>query len=84
VITAINALSKMLDLLGYKIDKKEKTKKSSLHDNEHLIYAFEADYFVTNDTNLLHRAKQIFKFMNAKVKVIDLNELCNLKKGDKK
>lgn len=72
---AIYTLSNILDLLGYKIDKKEKTQKSSLHDIEHLIYALEADLFVTNDKNLQYRAKQIFKFMNSKPEVITLNEL---------
>lgn len=75
---AIYTLSNMLDLLGYKIDKKEKTQKSSLHDIEHLIYGLDSDLFVTNDGNLKFRAMQIYKFMNSKVKVITLEQLMNV------
>ena len=72
---AIYTLSNMLDLLGYKVDKKEKTQKSSLHDIEHLIYGLDSDLFVTNDRKLQSRAIQIYKFMNLEVKVITLEEL---------
>lgn len=73
----IYTLSNMLDLLGYKVDKKEKTQKSSLHDIEHLIYGLDSDLFVTNDRKLQYRAMQIYKFMNSKVKVITLEALMN-------
>lgn len=75
---AIYTLSKILDLLGYKIDKKEKTQKSSLHDIEHLAYGLDSDLFVTNDHKLKCRAIQIYKFLNAGVKVIDMEELSKL------
>lgn len=72
---AIYTLSNIFDLLGYKVDKKEKTKKSSLHDIEHLIYGLDTDLFVTNDRKLQSRALQIYKFMGVKVKVVTLDEL---------
>lgn len=72
---AVYTLSNMLDLLGYKVDTKEKTQKSSLHDIEHIIYGLDADLFVTNDRKLQARATQIYRFMNVDTKVVNLEEL---------
>lgn len=72
---AVYTLSSMLDLLGYKVDTKEKTQKSSLHDIEHIIYGLDADIFVTNDRKLQSRAIQIYKFMNVDTKVVNLEGL---------
>lgn len=71
---AIYTLSNALSLLGYKLDKKEKTIKSAIHDIEHLSYASEADFFVTNDTNLRQRANQIYNFMKINTKAISPDE----------
>lgn len=75
LLHAIYTLSSALNLLGYKLDKKEKTIKSALHDIEHLIYASEADIFITNDAGLRARANQIYKFMGIQTKIIALDEL---------
>lgn len=66
---AIYTLSYALDLLAYKIDKSLRTKKSSVHDIEHLIYASHANFFVTKDKNFLLRAKQIYSFLELDVAV---------------
>ncbi len=63
LLHAVHTLFGMLDLLSYRVDNKERTIKSSAHDIEHIIYASEADYFVTKDKKLYHRAKQIYKFL---------------------
>lgn len=75
LLHAIYTLSSALNLIGYKLDKKEKTIKSALHDIEHLVYASEADLFVTNDVGFRERANQIYKFMHIGTKVISLDEL---------
>lgn len=77
LLHAIYTLSSALNLIGYKLDKKEKTIKSALHDIEHLVYASEADLFVTSDAGFRERANQIYKIMNIGTKAIPLNELEN-------
>lgn len=77
LLHAIYTLSNSLTLIGYKLDKKEKTIKSARHDIEHLVYASEAELFVTNDRGLMSRANQIYKFMGIKTKAIALDELDN-------
>lgn len=74
LINAIYSLSYALDLLSYKIDKKDKKIRSSLHDIEHLIYASHTDNFITEDENLYLRAKQIFKVINSKTSVMNKKE----------
>jgi predicted nucleic acid-binding protein len=68
---AVYTLFGMLDLLSYRVDNQERTIKSSAHDIEHIIYASEADYFVTKDKKLYHRAKQIYKFLDIKTMVLN-------------
>lgn len=68
---AVYTLFGMLDLLSYRVDSQERTIKSSAHDIEHLIYASEANYFVTKDKKLYMRAKQIYKFLDIKTIVLN-------------
>ncbi|WP_404419325.1 hypothetical protein [Marinospirillum sp.] len=68
---AVYTLFGMLDLLSYRVDSQERTIKSSAHDIEHVIYASEADYFITKDKKLYMRAKQVYKFLDIKTSVLN-------------
>lgn len=70
ILHAVYTLHAALDLLGYKLDKKERTLRSSAHDIEHLIYGTAVDYFVTADSGLAARARQIYSFMDKHVTVL--------------
>lgn len=70
ILHAIYTLHATLDLLGYRLDTKEKTLRSSAHDIEHLIYGTAADYFITADSGLAARAKQIYSFIEKPVTVL--------------
>lgn len=71
LLHAVYTLFGMLDLLSYRVDSQERTIKSSAHDIEHIIYASEADYFVTKDKKLYQRTKQIYKFLDIKTTVLN-------------
>ena len=49
-----------------------------MQDLEHIKIATYADYFVTNDKKLLNRAKVIFKFLDIKTKVLNLEDFKKL------
>lgn len=74
----VYSLYDVLNLLGYRKDNKEKTIKSSIHDIEHIGYASICDIFVSNDTKLNARVKEIYKFLNIKTKVMDGKEFVKL------
>ncbi|WP_299162817.1 hypothetical protein [uncultured Tenacibaculum sp.] len=66
----IHSLYNVLDNLGYKTDKNERTIKSSLYDIDHLVYASCSDFFITDDKKMKLRAKQIYDFLKIKTKII--------------
>ena len=47
---------------------------SSYRDNSHIVYAYECDYLLTNDDKLSHRANTVYKLINAKTKVLKLED----------
>ena len=59
----IHTLFKVMDMLGFKQDRKDRKIRSSRHDIEHLLYASNASYFITNDEKLFYRANSIFKIL---------------------
>ncbi|MDD2169203.1 hypothetical protein N5925_11630, partial [Glaesserella parasuis] len=78
----IKVMYKIMDLLGYKLEKKKnRYKAGAAYDPEHLVYALKCDYFVTNDKNLMCRAKQIVKFINLNVEILEYNEFINKFEG---
>tara|TARA_R110002033_G_scaffold165664_2_gene203614 strand:- start:197 stop:1285 length:1089 start_codon:yes stop_codon:yes gene_type:complete len=70
-VHAIYTLFNSLDLLSYKIDTKDRTIRSGSHDIEHLISAGKADFFVTKDKKLYHRALQIYSFLQIDTLVLN-------------
>lgn|GEM_PF-6646525 len=76
---AIYALHNGLDLLSFKRETSERTRRSSVHDIEHLIYGSQCGVFVSKDARLLARARQIYPFLGIEVKVLSLDEF--LKSG---
>ncbi|MGR5159973.1 hypothetical protein [Vibrio owensii] len=73
-VHAIYTLFNSLDLLSYKIDTKDRTIRSGSHDIEHLISAGKADFFVTKDKKLYHRAIQIYSFLQIDTLVLSQND----------
>lgn len=65
-IHRIKTLMIMMDLYGYKIDRK--VKDGALYDPEHICYALNSDFFVSNDKNLISRIEQIIIFINSNTK----------------
>jgi hypothetical protein len=70
---AIYALHNGLDLLSFKRETSERTRRSSVHDIEHLIYGSQSQVFVSNDAKLIARARQIYPFLGIGVKVLSLD-----------
>ena len=70
----------MMDLYGYKIDKK--VKDGALYDPEHLCYALNSNYFITDDNRLNIRAKQIINFLKVDTKVFTYNEFISYLKQE--
>lgn len=81
---AMYSLHNAMDLMSFKQDKSLRTQRSSAHDIEHLIYASQCNYFVTNDANLRQRAIEIYRFLEFPVRVLSLAEISSLleSKGD--
>ncbi|MBN3762025.1 hypothetical protein [Burkholderia sp. Ac-20365] len=71
---AIYALHNGLDLLSFKRETSERTRRSSVHDIEHLIYGSQSQVFVSNDAKLVARARQIYPFLGIGVKVLSLDQ----------
>lgn len=74
----IHELYEAMDCIGFKRDnlsikqdgtRNERKVRSSRHDIEHLLYAANADVFVTADARLYYRAVNIFKVLKKKVEV---------------
>ncbi|RBP79093.1 hypothetical protein EBI01_20265 [Marinomonas rhizomae] len=74
LLHAIYTLYNSLDLLSYKVDTKERTIKSSVHDIEHILSATKSNYFVTKDKKLYHRTRQIYGFLGIKTIVLNHND----------
>lgn len=86
----IHELYETMDCIGFKRDnlstrqdgtRNERKVRSSRHDIEHLLYAANADAFITADARLYYRAINIFKVLKKKVtvkKVHSFNELVQL------
>ena len=72
----------MMDLYGYKIDKK--VKDGALYDPEHLCYALNSDYFITDDKKLNARARQIVSFLKVDTKIFTYNEFISFLKNSEK
>lgn len=71
-IHKVKTLMIMMDLYGYKTDKK--VKDGALYDPEHLCYALNSNYFITDDNRLNIRAKQLINFLKVDTKVFTYNE----------
>lgn len=69
-INKIQELYKLLDLINFKVDKEEKKIKSGYQDTEHLKRAWLANYFITDDNNLIERGNFIYKLLNIKTEFI--------------
>lgn len=70
---AFYAFFMILDAIRYRSDKEVHTVISGTHDWEHLLYASNANYFITEDKRLKARAEVIFNKFKCKTKVISLN-----------
>lgn len=81
-IHKIKTLMIMMDLYGYKIDKK--VKDGALYDPEHLCYALNSDYFITDDKKLNARARQIVSFLKVDTKIFTYNEFISFLKNSEK
>lgn len=79
-IHKVKTLMIMMDLYGYKIDKK--VKDGALYDPEHLCYALNGNYFITDDNRLNIRAKQIINFLKVDTKVFTYNEFISYLKQE--
>ena len=64
----IHDLYMVLDICGVKKDNKERKIRSSRLDIEHLLYASNAQMFVTDDTKLRCRAINIFSVLGKDIK----------------
>lgn len=60
-------LTKILDAIPY---CKDKNISSGGQDIEHIIYASGCDYFLTSDSKLYNRTKEIFRFLEINTEVI--------------
>lgn len=78
-IHKIKTLMIMMDLYGYKLDKN--VKDGALYDPEHLCYALNSDYFITDDNKLNERAKQIVNFLKVNTKIFNYNEFISFLKN---
>ncbi|MBW9150988.1 hypothetical protein [Clostridium estertheticum] len=74
----VYSLFNIFNILGYKIDKKEKTIISSAHDIEHIKFASICDIFVSDDSKLLARSIEIYKFIKSKTILIDKKQFIDL------
>jgi len=74
----ITELSEFFDFINYETeDIKFKNKSkivSAYRDRMHLEHAYICDYFITNDSKLLERAKAIFYIIGSRTQVYNLNE----------
>lgn len=69
---------KMLDMIGYKVDKLPKLTDSMRNiqaDADHSFYAGYCDYFVVMDKNLRIKSKVLYNEFNISTKVIEPSEL---------
>lgn len=73
----IEILFNFLEVIGFYEDKPDKF-RSNVHDNTHIIYASQANYFVTGDTRTKAKAEAIYSFMGIETKVLDRNGFLNL------
>lgn len=65
----ISSLLKILDVIEFKVDSKKPKIISSFQDQEHLRVAYIADYFITDDSKLIDRAKVVYKVIDCEIKV---------------
>lgn len=63
----IHDLYMVLDICGVKKDNKERKVRSSRLDIEHILYASNAQMFVTDDAKLRCRAKNIFQVLGKNI-----------------
>ena len=74
----VDQLNKFFNIISFQCDNKEQKIKSNMQDLEHIKVATYANYFVTNDKKLLNRAKVIFKFLDIKTEVLNLEDFKKL------
>lgn len=77
-VEIIYELLELFDFINYKTENINisnlKKIYSSYRDNSHIVYAYECDYFLTNDDKLSHRANTVYELINAKTKVLKLED----------
>lgn len=68
----IETLYKTLDFFGFRPENSHI--ENRMHDISHIIYASSAEILVSNDKNLINKAKAIFHFLSIPTKVMSLSE----------
>ncbi|UMM07981.1 hypothetical protein MKW11_12335 [Gluconobacter frateurii] len=65
-----------LDFIKYKVPKKSDKRKlkSSYRDSEHLMHAWKADFFITDDENLKYRGNFIYSVININTEFFGIRE----------
>ena len=74
----VDQLNKFFNIISFQCDNEEQKIKSNMQDLEHIKVATYANYFVTNDKKLLNSAKVIFKFLDIKTEVLNLEDFKKL------
>lgn len=54
--------------------EKVKNSRSRIHDVTHSIYATKADYFITGDDRLYHKARAVYDYLGVPTKVLSTKE----------
>lgn len=70
----IELLMKILNIIGYRADKKSCLRHSSTHDISHVHYASKTKAFITNDKKLIDKAKAVYSYLAIPTKVCSFEE----------
>lgn len=62
----IESICGLLDKLNFCTDDRDKEIRSSYQDTQHLMHAWKADYFVTDDNNLRKRGAYVYSLLGIK------------------
>lgn len=76
--STIYTLSKALDIINFKMDKKENKIRSGLRDIEHLKCATVVDFFIVDDGIARKRANEIFKLLGIETQAIKPTEFIQM------
>ena len=71
---AIDELNHILCECGYHRDREKRAGKSGAYDVANMIYSTYCNYFVTDDKNLIPRAKAIFYYLKIPTEVLTLDK----------